>query len=449
MYIVVIGLGEVGRHLLSVLDHEGHDVVAVDASPEAVAYAEEHYDVASILGYGASQDVLDRAGVARADIVVAVSNHDEVNLIAALAAKQLGAKQAVARAQGDEWANWTEGIRYGLLGVDVVINPRVLVAQELARVARSHGASDVIDLSQDRVELVQIELAGESRLFNKALKSIDMPSNALVAAIVRDGVLEVPGGDDVFQKGDRVYLIGSPDGVLAAERLFSRTREARRVCIVGGGVVGKSLARELKRSGAKVMLIEKDRDTAESISIELEGIDVVHGDGTHQGLLEEEEVDTYDLFCAVTAMDEVNLMASLLAKRIGCHRTAVTVQRADYVPIYKQLGIDIVLSPRTVASDHILRLSRGGVLHSLTVLENGQAEVVELTVSSHSPAVGRELTKMRDLLPHGALLGAIIHGERVVIPRGSTKLAAGDRVIVMTKSHARKAVERLFRPRHS
>ncbi|MCA9574617.1 MAG: FAD-dependent oxidoreductase, partial [Myxococcales bacterium] len=205
-------------------------------------------------------------------------------------------------------------------------------------------------LSQDRVELVQIELAGESRLFNKALKSIDMPTNALVAAIVRDGVLEVPGGDDVFQKGDRVYLIGSPDGVLSAERLFSRTREARRVCIVGGGVVGKSLARELKRSGAKVMLIEKDRETAEAISVELDGIDVVHGDGTHQGLLEEEEVDTYDLFCAVTAMDEVNLMASLLAKRIGCHRTAVTVQRADYVPIYKQLGIDIVLSPRKAPS---------------------------------------------------------------------------------------------------
>jgi trk system potassium uptake protein TrkA len=218
MYIVVIGLGEVGRHLLSVLDNEGHDVVAVDASADAVAYAEEHYDVACIVGYGASQEVLDRAGVARADIVVAVSNHDEVNLIAALAAKQLGAKQAVARAQGDEWANWTEGIRYGLLGVDVVINPRVLVAQELARVARSHGASDVIDLSQDRVELVQIELQGESRLFNKALKSIDLPTNALVAAIVRDGVLEVPGGDDIFQRGDRVYLIGSPDGVLAAAR---------------------------------------------------------------------------------------------------------------------------------------------------------------------------------------------------------------------------------------
>ena len=122
MYIVVIGLGEVGRHLLSVLDHEGHDVVAVDASTEAVTYAEEHYDVACIVGYGASQDVLDRAGVSRADIVVAVSNHDEVNLIAALAAKQLGAKQAVARAQGDEWANWTEGIRYGLLGVDVVMD---------------------------------------------------------------------------------------------------------------------------------------------------------------------------------------------------------------------------------------------------------------------------------------------------------------------------------------
>ena len=125
----------------------------------------------------------------------------------------------------------------------------------------------------------------------------------------------------------------------------------------------------------------------------------------------------------------------------------MTVQRADYVPIYRQLGIDIVLSPRTVASDHLLRLSRGGVLHSLTVLENGQAEVVEMTVASNSPAVGQTLSKMRDLLPHGSLLGAIVHGDQVVIPHGKSRIASGDRVIVMTKSHARKAVERVFRPR--
>ena len=444
MNIVVIGLGEVGRHLLSVLDKEGHDIVAVDASAKAVQYAEEHYDVASIVGYGASESLLKVAGVARADLVVAVTNHDEMNLIAALAAKQLGAKHVVARVQGTAWSEWTEGIRYGLLGVDVVINPRVLVAQELSRIDRSYGASDVVDLAQDRVELVQIDLDA-SRALNKPLSAVELPPHTLVRAVVRDGDLFVPGGADVLVKGDRVYLIGRPDGVLAAERLFSKEREARRICIVGGGVVGKALARELLEQQATVMMIERDLATAEEVSAEFQGLEVVHGDGTDGALLEEEEVGTYDLFAAVTRQDEINLMAALLAQRAGCKRTATIVQRADYTSIYRQLGVDIVLSPRTVATDQILRFSRGGGLHSLTVLEDGQAEVVELTASPKCRAVNKPLHRMN--LPRGSLLAAIVHGDDVIIPHGKDVVHAGDRVILMTTKEARATVERLFRPR--
>jgi trk system potassium uptake protein TrkA len=444
MNIVIIGLGEVGRHLLSVLDKEGHDIIAVDTSAKAVQYAEEHFDVASIVGYGASETLLKVAGVARADLVVTVTDHDEMNLIAALAAKQLGAKHVVARVQGTAWSEWTEGIRYGLLGVDVVVNPRVLVAQELSRIARSYGASDVVDLAQDRVELVQIDL-GESRVLNKPLSAVELPPHTLVSAVVRDGELFVPGGADVLVKGDRVYLIGRPEGVLAAERLFSKEREARRVCIVGGGVVGKALARELLQQQATVMMIESDLATAEEVSAEFQGMEVVHGDGTDRALLDEEEVGTYDLFAAVTRQDEINLMAALLAQRAGCKRTATIVQRADYTSIYRQLGVDIVLSPRTVASDEILRFSRGGALHSLTVLEDGQAEVVELTASPRCRAVNKPLHRMN--LPRGSLLAAIVHGDDVIIPRGNDIVHPGDRVILMTTKGARGTVERLFRPR--
>lgn len=444
MNIVVIGLGEVGRHLLSVLDKEGHDIVAVDSDRKAVQYAEEHYDVASIVGYGASEQLLKVAGVARADLVVAVTNHDEMNLIAALTAKQLGAKHVVARVQGTAWSGWTEGIRYGLLGVDVVINPRVLVAQELSRIARSYGASDVVDLAQDRVELVQLDLE-ESRVLNKPLSAVELPPHTLVSAVVRDGDLFVPGGADVLVKGDRVYLIGRPEGVLAAERLFSKEREAKRVCIVGGGVVGKALARELLQQEATVMMIESDLAVAEEISGEFQDVQVVHGDGTDGALLEEEEVGTYDLFAAVTRTDEINLMAALLAQRAGCKRTATIVQRADHTSIYRQLGIDIVLSPRTVASDQILRFSRVGGIHSLTVLENGQAEVVELTASPKCRAVNKPLHRMN--LPRGSLLAAIVHGDDVIIPRGKDIVHPGDRVILMTTKDARATVERLFRPR--
>jgi len=443
MYIVVIGLGEVGRHLLGVFQSEGHDVVAVDNSADAIAYAEEHHDVASLQGYGASQEVLQRAGVADADLVVAVSDHDEVNLIAALAAKQLGCDRVIARAQGNEWARWTEGIRYGLLGVDVVINPRVLVGQELGRVARSHGATDVFDLAQARVELVEIEMT--SRMANKPLSKLQLPPNTLVAAYVRDGNLVVPGGADVLLPGDTVYLIGTPDAILGAEDLFSTKREARRVAIIGGGVVGQALARAVLPHGVHVTIVEKDMEVAEKLAAEHGDITVVQGDGTDKTLLEEMEIDTFDLVACVTNEDEVNLMAALISKRSGVSRSAAIVQRADYTPIYRELGIDIVLSPRTVAADHVLRFARTDELHSMHQLAGGQAEVVELTAGAGCRAAGKPLRRMQ--LPKGALLAAITRKDQVIIPRGDDEVLPGDRVILMATRDARPSVQRLFRGR--
>ena len=411
MYIVVIGLGEVGKHLLSVMQHEGHDVVAIDRRSAAVTYAGEHFDVATLEGYGASEDILAQAGVSQADLVVAVSDHDEVNLIAALAAKQLGAKRVVARAQGNEWAKWREGIRYGLLGVDVVINPRVLVGQELGRVARSHGAVDVIDLAQDRIELVQMEMT--SRMANKPLAKLSLPRETLVAAYVRDDELVVPGGADVLLPGDTVYLIGRPNAILQAEDLFSTRREAKRILIVGGGVIGQALARQVLPHGAFVTILERDEEVAEELASKHDGLDVRLGDGTDAELLQEIEVESYDLCACVTQEDEVNLMAALIAKRAGVQRTAAVVQRADYGPIYRQLGIDIVLSPRTVASDHILRFCRGAAVHSVHVLEGGAAEVIEVTAQRGSSIVGKPLRRIQ--VPKGTLVCAIIRPDDVVI----------------------------------
>ena len=443
MYIVVIGLGEVGRYLLGVMQHEGHDVIAVDRDPAAVAYAEEHFDVAPLVGYGASQDILDKAGVANADLVVAVSDHDEVNLIAALAAKQLGADQVIARAQGNEWARWTEGIRYGLLGVDVVINPRVLVGQELGRVARSHGAVDVIDLAEDRIELVQMQMT--SRMANKPLAKLQLPPDTLIAAYVRDDELVVPGGADVLLPGDTVYLLGRPESILQAEDMFSTKREARRIAIVGGGVIGQALARQVLPHGAKVTIIERDPKVAEELAAAHPDITVVLGDGTDDQLLKEIEIDHFDLCACVTQEDEVNLMAALIAKRGGVPRTAAIVQRADYGPIYRQLGIDIVLSPRTVASDHVLRFARKSHIHSLHVLEGGDAEVIEITAGFGCGVAGKPLRRLG--LPKGTLIAAIVRGEDAVVPRGDDTIQSGDRVIVMATAEARPSIERLFRGR--
>lgn len=444
MYIVIIGLGEVGRHLLRVLEEDGHDIVAVDQDADAVRYVEEHHDVMTLVGYGAGEAILEQARVSRADLLVAVTDHDEVNLIAALAAKQIGAKRAIARTQGNEWARAQQGVRYGLLGVDVTINPSVLVAQEMVKIARSHGAVEVIDLAHDQLELVQVEITENSRYMHRPISSIPLPRDTLIAAVVRKEELFVPGGADVLGPDDRLYLLGRPSDLPDAEDLFTTRRETRRACIAGGGLTGEMVARAMAEGGAEVLIIESSRERAEQLSATLDNVTVLHGDGTDTRLLEEEDVGTYDLFAAVTADDELNLMAALLAQRLGTERTAAIVQRPDYMPIYRQLGIDIVVSPRSAASDHILRFCGRTELKSLTVLKNGQAEVLEIAAREGCRVIDTPIRQLN--LPRGALIGAIVHNNQVVVPRGDDVVHRGDTVIVLVTAGARAAVERLFRP---
>ena len=224
MYVVVIGLGEVGRHLVRMLEWEKTDIAVIDNSPESIAAIEEHHDVMTLLGYGASHQRLTQAGVDKADLVVAVTNNDEVNLIAALAAKQLGAKQVVARVQEEEWAQHQEGVTYGLLGVDVVINPQVLVATEIARIARSHGALEVLELANDRIELVQMELSEKSKMLRKPLSKLNLPNNTLIAGIVREKEFLVPGGADYLLPNDRIYILGRTGHMEAAEDPYGPMR---------------------------------------------------------------------------------------------------------------------------------------------------------------------------------------------------------------------------------
>lgn len=448
MYVVVIGLGQVGRHVVRTLEWEKHDVVAVDNDPAAIEHIEEHHDVMTLRGYGASQALLARAEVGKADLVVAVTDHDEVNLIAALAARRLGAKRAVARVQGSEWTGelvqdgHQAGVQYDLLGVDVVFNPRVLLAQEVARIAQSHGALEVTDLADGRIEVAHVELT-DGRMLNKPLSKLPLPSQVLIAAVVRDGTLWVPGGADSLLPKDRIYLVGLPEQIVEAEDLFTRTREAQRVCIVGGGVIGQSMASLLLDAGIEVMLIERMADRAQWLAERLPKATIVHGDGTQLELLKEQRIENFELFASVTRDDEVNLMAGLLAKRLGVPRTITVVSRPDYTDIYRQLGIDVVLSPRTVASDHVLRYCRQTELRSVTVLEDGQAEVLELVAQEGARVADRPVRRIA--MPRGAILCAIIKHDRVVVPHGNDVVAIGDTVIVMTTPAARKGVVHLFK----
>ena len=445
MYVIVVGMGEVGRHVIGVLQRENHEVVAIDNHPGSVELVQEMFDVATVHGYGASPAILREAGVSKADLVVAVTNVDEVNLVAALAGKRLGADRTIARLQGSEFEEGEEGVHYGLLGIDVVVNPRVLVAHEIANIARSHGALDVLSLAGNRIEVVQIELPAESKVLHKPLQDLRLPDQTLVAAVVRDRELFVPGGADVLLPGDRAYLVGRAGRMKEVEQRFCGGREATRICILGGGVVGLALARNLSRTEVGVLIIEKNRDRAQYLAAELPRATVLHGDGTNLRLLEEERIGQYDLFCALSHEDEVNLMSGLLAKRVGVPRVVGIVHRLDYMDIYRQLGLDVVISPRQVASDHILRYVRQAGLQSLTILEGGQAEVLEMVAHSESRLVDVPIKRLN--VPRGAILGAIVSGGEARVPKGDDVVRAGDTVVVLTTASARARVEHLFHRR--
>ncbi len=446
MNVVIIGLGEVGQFVAQVLQDEHHDVTAVDINLETVEMVSERMDIATLLGYGANPRVLQMAQVEDADLVVAATDNDEVNLIAALAAKHMGATRTIARLHSGEYEDGLEdeeGIHYGMLGIDLVVNPHVLVAEEMWRISRSHGALDVHLFANNRVELAELKLPADSAVLDTPLRDLQLPDQIRVGAIIRDGTLFVPRGNDVLSAGDRVHLFGRTKLMNEAEDLFCHGREASRVAIFGGNVIGEYLSRHLAESGTDVLLMVDERDNAERLARRLPRVTVIHGDGTDMAKLEEEEVSRYDLYFAVTDDDENNLMSALLAKRLGTPRVGCVVHRHAYIEIYRQLGIDVAISPRQVAADQILRYARPVQVETLVHLGDDEAEVLEVVAAMDSPITGKPLSRVN--IPKGVFIGGIITTQDARIPNGDDKVEPGDIVVVLALTEKRSAVERLFR----
>ena len=244
MNVVVVGLGEVGRHITSVLVHEGHNVTCVDQSAEALSRAEESFDVMTIKGHGASAEILRRLGVQDCDLFVAVTDNSEVNLIAAIRAREMGATRTLARASDPAYFEDDRGLVTNMLGIDLVINPRALVALEIHKLVRSASAISVEDFADNRIEVIQLHIDKNTKGLGKPLRSIALPEGTLVVAIVRDEELVVPGGADAFYVGDEVYIIGLTDQMSQVEKVFGRRRRqfTRKAIIVGGGSIGELLA---------------------------------------------------------------------------------------------------------------------------------------------------------------------------------------------------------------
>ncbi|MCA1906265.1 MAG: Trk system potassium transporter TrkA [Desulfarculus sp.] len=446
MHVLIIGAGEVGFHTALRLSREGHRVVVLDRDPEQLRKVNERMDVNTLLGPGASPKMLVEAGVAQADLVVAVTDSDEVNLTACRFAKLLARNATrVARVRSQDYLEFLEREGSKALDLDAVINPEREVANQILQFISVPAASSVADFAEGRVKLLSLRVPATSPLVGRKLMELRTAGGPvfLVAAIERAGRVVIPRGADAIHYDDLAYVVVRKEEIEPVVRAFGLHADpVRSLVVVGGGAIGRLVAQEAAARGVKVRIIERNEERCHQLVDRLRGVLVLHGDGTDLSLLEEENIGAADVFAAVTDDEEDNVLIALLGKKMGAKRTISRVAHLGYVPLVSTLGLDLVVSPRFAAVGAILRYLRRGKVLNVAALRDEGAEVIEVEAQATSALVGRPLAEVR--LPAGALVAALDRGGVVDIPNGATVVNPGDRLVIFLLRSVLAKVEKLL-----
>jgi len=442
---IIIGAGKVGFSIAQLLSSEEHDVVVIEQDEERSQIIDQVLDVKVINGSGASWRVLENAGVRQADMVVAVTELDELNMISCLLAKQYGVKTTVARVRSTDYVETPYFSPESLLGIDLIINPERVTAMEIAKIVMNPVALNVEYYSQGRVQLMELLVDQNSPLAGVKINTLDSSNKYNIVAVTRKHRTIVPRGDDIVYAGDHIYIMANTDNMQEVLRTIGvQQRKAEHIIVLGGGRTGYYIAQilEEKRQPVKIKIIEKDPKRAREVSHLVQNAMVINGDGSDLDLLESENVGQADIYIAVSNDDKLNLLSSLIARNLGVPKTIAKVKRSDIMPLMQQVGVDVVFSPRLLTAGAILKYIRRGDIISVTVLGEERAEMIELIAQPGSIAVNKELYKVK--FPRGAVLGAISRGDTVIIPNGSSVIRAGDRLIVFSIFNSIHKVEKLF-----
>lgn len=447
MDVVVIGMGEVGKHIAEVLVSERKNVTLVDRSESALAQAQETMDAMTLCGDAGRIETLTQAGVPDSDLFIAVTDDDESNLLACLMARKLGAKRVVARVSDTTNPVVVDSSWAASLGIDRVISPELAAAVEIRRIIETAGVSWVESYGEERIEMMRLRAQeGTSPAIGQALANITTPRNTLVAAIGRAGHFIIPDGSERIAADDDLYLIGRTEALPEArDVLVGPHRPASKVVIIGASSVGRAIAKQLESTEITACIVERDASKAEAVAMELSHAEIYHGDGTQSDFLRQEGLHTADVFVAVTKSDELNLMAGLLAKKMGVPNVIAIAHKPDYAPIYEELGIDTTISPRFLAAQAVLRYASKGWLISVGTIANGLGQVLEFHTAAGTPITAGRLRDVN--FPQGARIGAVATESEVTVPGGDYIVPPDARVIVFTTPDRRTEVERLFRKR--
>jgi trk system potassium uptake protein TrkA len=443
--IIIVGAGEVGFHIAEWLSQKEQDVVVIDKDPEKIKRIHENLDVQALLGSGTSPKLLKESGIRTADMMVAATDSDEVNLISCLLARNLNPSLLkVARVRNEEYVEDEELFSKALLDVDHIINPESLMSQTILSLMKVPGASEVIDFADGKVKLIGLTIPETSPFVDTKLKSFgELKDRPLVGAIVRGDQVLIPRGDDTIRAYDLVYVVAREDEVNhVLSRLNIKKEKPRRAVIVGAGRIGTALTAALEAGKIGVKIIEKDDDKCSALAAELHRTIVIRGDGTDRNLLQEETVGEADFLIAVTDDDESNILISLLGKGLGAKRTITRVSKFSYIHLLPAIGIDTVVSSRLSAIRAILQYIRRGRIISVAPLKGEHAEAIEVEALETSAIVNIPLAEVD--FPKGVIVGAIVRGKEVIIPCGDSVIRPGDHLIIFAAQNVVPKLERLL-----
>ena len=452
MKIVILGAGQVGSTLAENLAREANDITVVDASRAALNHLQERLDIRTVLGHASHPDTLRRAGVNDADMIIAVTDSDETNMLACRISQTLfHTPTKIARVRAAEYLNEEDRLFLpDALSVDMRISPEQLVTEAILRLIEYPGALQVVDFADGKVQLVGVRAYYGGPLVGNELKELPnhLPTgvDARVAAIYRRGKPIIPEGSTVIEADDEVFFLGAREHIpkIMAE-LRKVDRPVKRVMLAGGGNIGMRLARALEKK-CQVKIIERNGERARLLSEQLNHVVVLSGDAANEALLEEENIEDTDVFCAVTNDDEANILSAMLAKRLGARRVLSLINRLAYVDLVEGGAIDIAVSPQQATVSALLAHVRRGDVAKVHSLRRGAAEAIEAVAHGdrhNSKVVGRRLEEIK--LPPGTTIGAIVRGDDVIIAHHDVLIEAEDHVILFIVDKRRtKDVEKLF-----
>ncbi|SMC68277.1 Trk system potassium transporter TrkA [Rhizobium sp. RU36D] len=452
MKVIICGAGQVGYGIAEKLAQEDADVSVIDTSASLIAHIMDTLDVRGYVGHGAHPDVLAKAGADQADMIIAVTLYDEINMIACQVAHSLFAvptKIARIRAQNYLLPEYSDLFSRENLPIDVAISPEIEVGKMVLRRISFPGATDIVRFAEDHIAMVAIECMEDCPVLNTPLHQLSelFPDlMATVTGIYRNGKLYVARSSDQLLPGDLAYVICQRDHTRRTLGLFGHEeQEAARIVIAGGGNIGYFVARAIEQVQPKtrIKILEADRTRAASISDQLSNTIVLHGSALDQNILSQVDIQDADLMVTLTNNDQTNILSAAMAKRLGCKSAMALVNNPSYQELTASIGIDAHINPRAVTISRVLQHVRKGRIRSVYAVQKGTAEVIEAEALETSPLVG---IPFRDLkLPEGIRIGAIYRDKTVLRPNGNTKIKAKDRVVLFVTSAAVRDVEQMFR----